>query len=504
MPLFATGSGREGIVHVIGPELGVTQPGMTIVCGDSHTVTHGAFGALAFGIGTSEVEHVLATQTLQQTLPKTMQVRLRRRPAVRALREGSRARRDRAAGRRRRPGPRARVHRPGDRGALDGRADDGLQHVDRGGRAGRDDRARRHDVRLSRGPAGCAERRGLGAGARAVAAASHRSRRVVRRRGHGRARPVEAAGHVGHEPRHGRRRSTVSSRTPRTTPTRTSATPSSARSATWIWRPGTPLVDVRIDKVFIGSCTNARIEDLRTAATVVAGRRVADGVQAIVVPGSAQVKRQAEAEGLNEIFEAAGFEWRRAGCSMCLGMNPDILAAGRAVRVDVEPQLRGPAGRGRPHASRQPGDGGGSGGQRPLHRRPGARMRALRSVTGSVAILDRPDVDTDQIIPKQFLKRIERSGYGQFLFFDWMKDPAFELHAYPGRVDPAHRTQLRLRLVARARGVGARRLRVQGRDRAVVRRHLPHERDQDRARADRPAGGGRRTAPRSASARATS
>ena len=112
-------------------------------------------------------------------------------------------------------------------------------------------------------------------------------------------------------------------------------------------------------------------------------------------------------------------------------------------------------------------------------------MRALRSVTGSVAILDRPDVDTDQIIPKQFLKRIERSGYGQFLFFDWMKDPAFELHAYPGRVDPARRAQLRLRLVARACGVGARGLRVPGRDRAVVRRHLPHERDQDRACADR-------------------
>ena len=111
--------------------------------------------------------------------------------------------------------------------------------------------------------------------------------------------------------------------------------------------PGTPLVDVRIDKVFIGSCTNARIEDLRTAAQVVAGRRVADGVQAIVVPGSAQVKRQAEAEGLHEIFESAGFEWRRAGCSMCLGMNPDVLAAGRALRVDLEPQLRGPAGRGR-------------------------------------------------------------------------------------------------------------------------------------------------------------
>ena len=115
--------------------------------------------------------------------------------------------------------------------------------------------------------------------------------------------------------------------------------------------PGTPLVDVRIDKVFIGSCTNARIEDLRTAATVVAGRHVADGVQAIVVPGSARVKQQAEEEGLREVFESAGFEWRRAGCSMCLGMNPDILLAGRALRVDVEPQLRRTPGRRRAHAS---------------------------------------------------------------------------------------------------------------------------------------------------------
>ena len=135
--------------------------------------------------------------------------------------------------------------------------------------------------------------------------------------------------------------------------------------------PGTPLVDIRIDKVFIGSCTNARIEDLRVAATVVSGKQVADRVQAIVVPGSAQVKRQAEEEGLHEIFEAAGFEWRRAGLLDVPRDEPRRARAGRALRVDVEPQLRGAAGRRRAHAPRQPGDGGRRGGRRSLRRRAG-------------------------------------------------------------------------------------------------------------------------------------
>ena len=150
--LFATGSGREGIVHVIGPELGVTQPGMTIVCGDSHTSTHGAFGALAFGIGTSEVEHVLATQTLPQALPRTMRITF-----TGELPFGLSAKDMVLAaigqiGVCRRPGSRDRVRRPGGRGALDGGPHDDLQHVDRGGSAGRDDRPRRRHLRLSRGP----------------------------------------------------------------------------------------------------------------------------------------------------------------------------------------------------------------------------------------------------------------------------------------------------------------------------------------------------------------
>ena len=171
-----------------------------------------------------------------------------------------------------------------------------------------------------------------------------------------------------------------------------------------------------------------------------AAARSTRAVTALVVPGSAQVRRQAQAEGLDQIFLEAGFEWRLAGCSMCLGMNPDVLAPGRALRLDLEPQLRGPPGPRRPHAPRQPPDGRRSGAPRALRRRAlarrrgGAGMKAISQVEGRVAVLDRPDVDTDQIIPKQFLKRIERTGYGQYAFFDWRFDeegnerPGFELN----------------------------------------------------------------------------
>ena len=193
--------------------------------------------------------------------------------------------------------------------------------------------------------------------------------------------------------------------------------------------PGTPLVDIAIDKVFIGSCTNARIEDLRAAASVVAGAQVADGVHAIVVPGSAQVKRQAEDEGLRRGVRGGGLRVAPRRLLDVPRDEPGRARAGRAVRLDVEPQLRGPAGRGRAHAPRQPRDGGRGRGRRALRRRAGARDEAAaRRSPDSVAVLDRADVDTDQIIPKQFLKRIERSGYGEFLFFDWMQDPDFELH----------------------------------------------------------------------------
>ncbi len=193
--------------------------------------------------------------------------------------------------------------------------------------------------------------------------------------------------------------------------------------------PGTPLQEIAIDRVFVGSCTNSRIEDLRNAATIVSGRRVADSVRAMVVPGSASVKAQAEAEGLDEIFRAAGFEWRGAGRSMCLGMNPDILAPGERCCLHLQPKLRGPSGPRRADPSDQPGDGRRRRDQRPSDRRQGAGMNPVRQVSGTVAALDMESVDTDQIIPKQYLKRIERTGFGQFLFDDWMKDPDFPLAA---------------------------------------------------------------------------
>ena len=203
---YATGSGREGIVHVIGPELGLTQPGMTIVCGDSHTSTHGAFGALAFGVGTSEVEHVLATQCLPQQRPRTMRVRFDGElpPSVTAkdMILGAIGRLGVAGG----IGHVLEYTGAGDPRPLDGEPDDDLQHVDRGRCAGGDDRARRHDVRLSRGPARGADRGRVGAGTRRLAHARVRSRCDLRQRVRDRCRRARPAGHMGHEPGDGRLR----------------------------------------------------------------------------------------------------------------------------------------------------------------------------------------------------------------------------------------------------------------------------------------------------------
>ena len=317
--LFATGSGREGIVHVIGPELGLSQPGMTIVCGDSHTSTHGAFGALAFGIGTSEVEHVLATQTLPQVLPKTMQVDftgtlpfgLTAKDMVlaaigelgvaggqghvveytgEAIRALSMEGRMTVCNMSIEAGARAGLVAPDDTtlSYLEGRpgfvaADWSDLHTDDGAEY---DALRTVDV-------------------------SALEPQVTWGTNPGMVAPIDGVvpDPAEYDDEHARE-----------------AVERALRYMDLV--PGTPLQEIRIDKVFIGSCTNARIEDLRAAARVVDGRRVADGVHAIVVPGSAQVKRQAEEEGLREVFERAGFEWRRAGCSMCLGMNPDVLQPG--------------------------------------------------------------------------------------------------------------------------------------------------------------------------------
>jgi 3-isopropylmalate/(R)-2-methylmalate dehydratase large subunit len=317
--LFATGSGREGIVHVIGPELGLSQPGMTIVCGDSHTATHGAVGALAFGIGTSEVEHVLATQTLPQSRPRTMQVDF-----VGALPFGLAAK-DMvlaAIGQLGVAGGQGHVlEYTGDairELSMEGRLTVCNMSIEAGARAGLIAPDETTLAYLQGRPAfvetdwsDLHTDDGAGYDAVRTVDVSSLAPQVTWGTNPGMVAPIDAV-----------------------VPDPAEYDESDARAAVeralryMDLTPGTPLRDIRIDKVFIGSCTNARIEDLRAAARVAEGRRVADGVHAIVVPGSAQVKRQAEDEGLREVFERAGFEWRRAGCSMCLGMNPDILQPG--------------------------------------------------------------------------------------------------------------------------------------------------------------------------------
>jgi 3-isopropylmalate/(R)-2-methylmalate dehydratase large subunit len=327
VPLYATGSGREGIVHVIGPELGLTQPGLTVVCGDSHTSTHGAFGALAFGIGTSEVEHVLATQTLPQRKPRSLRIRFVGEPA---------------------PGVTAKDYALAAIGRLG--VDGGVGHVIE--YAGPAIEALSMEGRLT------VCNMSIEAGARAGMIAPDEAtfaylegrpaaptgpewERAVER---WRELPSDADAVFDRE-----FEIDVSELLPQVTwgtnpgmvvsidgvvPDPVSFADPDARAAAeralayMALEPGTPIRAIEVDRVFIGSCTNSRIEDLRAAAAVVRGRHVHPSVRAMVVPGSAQVKRTAEAEGLDRIFVDAGFEWRRAGCSMCLGMNPDVLAPG--------------------------------------------------------------------------------------------------------------------------------------------------------------------------------
>jgi 3-isopropylmalate/(R)-2-methylmalate dehydratase large subunit len=325
--LFATGSGREGIVHVIGPELGLTQPGMTIVCGDSHTSTHGALGALAIGIGTSQVEHVLATQTLPQARPKTMRITFSGElPFGLAAKDMVLA----AIGQIGVSGAQGHVLEYAgpvvEALSMEGRMTVCNMSIEAGARAGMiapDDVTFGYVEGRPAAPQGAAWERALDEwralrtdpGAefdREVEVDVSQLRpQVTWGTNPGMVAPID---------------SVVPDPSAYADPDERRAV---QRALEYMaLTPGTPLQEIRIDKVFIGSCTNARIEDLRVAAQVVAGKRVADGVHAIVVPGSAQVKAQAEQEGLQRIFEAAGFEWRRAGCSMCLGMNPDILQPG--------------------------------------------------------------------------------------------------------------------------------------------------------------------------------
>ncbi|HEX5587590.1 MAG TPA: 3-isopropylmalate dehydratase large subunit [Acidimicrobiia bacterium] len=342
---YPMGSAGQGIVHVIGPEQGLTQPGMTIVCGDSHTSTHGAFGALAFGIGTSEVEHVLATQTLPQARPGTLAVTVDgaapagvtakdivlaiigqlgtgggigsvieyRGEAIRAL-------------------------------SMEGRMTVCNMSIEAGARAGLvgpDDTTFAYLEGRDFAPKGAEWERALDDWRSLVTdddaafdqeiVLDATTLRPTITWGTNPAQSVSIDGNVpspdefeAGDAREGARRAL----------------------AYMGLTAGTPMRDIAVDTVFIGSCTNSRIEDLRAAAAVASGRRVKDGVRTLVVPGSMAVKAAAEAEGLHEIFLAAGFDWREAGCSMCLAMNPDKLAAGERCASTSNRNFEGRQGKG--------------------------------------------------------------------------------------------------------------------------------------------------------------
>lgn len=341
--LYDLGSANQGIVHIIGPELGLTQPGMTVVCGDSHTATHGAFGALAFGIGTSEVEHVLATQTLLQSLPKTCELRIDGTlargvtakdlilyligqigtaggtgyvleytgPAIRAL---SMEERMTVCNMSIEAGARAGMIAPDETT---------YQYV-----RGRQFAPRDFDAAIARWKTLPTD-----SGARYDLVKAFHARDISPQVTWG-TNPGQVAPVVGKIP----------SPTDFADETDQKTT---ARALEYMnLKPGTPLVDVPIDRVFIGSCTNARIEDLRAAAAVLKGHKISGHVHAMVVPGSVPVKLEAEQEGLDRVFKEAGFEWREAGCSMCLAMNPDKLAPGERCASTSNRNFEGRQGKG--------------------------------------------------------------------------------------------------------------------------------------------------------------
>ncbi len=344
--LFGMSSRNQGIVHVIGPELGITQPGLTIVCGDSHTSTHGALGALAFGIGTSEVEHVLATQTLLQSRSKAMLVNFRgRRPpgvtskdlilaligkigigggtdhvieyageAIRAL-------------------------------SMEGRMTICNMSIEGGARAGMiapDDTTFAYLEGRPFVPRGADYQECVARWKTLASDPGARFDSVVE---------IEVS-QLAPQVTWGTNPGMVTSVCGRVPDPESFADPGQRKAAAraleyMALRPGTPIVDIAIDRVFIGSCTNSRLEDLRAAAQVVRGKRVARTLKgALVVPGSQAVRAQAEKEGLDEIFRQAGFEWREAGCSMCLGMNDDILLPGERSASTSNRNFEGRQGKG--------------------------------------------------------------------------------------------------------------------------------------------------------------
>ena len=325
IPIYSMGSDKRGIVHVIGPEQGITQPGMTIVCGDSHTSTHGAFGTLAFGIGTSEVEHVLATQCLVQAKPMTMRINysgeLRHGVTPKDLILATIGRLSTSG----MTGYAVEYAGPAvEKLDMPGRMTICNMTIEGGGRAGMIAPDETTFEWVKGRPAAPAD----------FEAAVERWRQLPSDPGASFDREVDIdASDISPMVTWGTTPGMVVEVTDQVPDPAKLESPAdreaAARALSYMdLTPGTPMQEIPLDRVFIGSCTNSRVEDLREAAAIVEGRRVAGSINAMVVPGSQQVKKQAEEEGLDEVFKAAGAEWREAGCSMCLGMNPDILTPG--------------------------------------------------------------------------------------------------------------------------------------------------------------------------------
>jgi 3-isopropylmalate/(R)-2-methylmalate dehydratase large subunit len=336
IPLYSIGSDRQGIVHVIGPELGVTQPGMTIVCGDSHTATHGAFGALAFGIGTSEVEHVLATQCLGQRKPRSMRINYSGELGFGVTSKDLILGTIGQMGTNGAAGHVVEYAGPVIEGlSMEGRMTICNMTIEGGGRAGMvapDDTT----FEWVEGRAGAPDDFD-------AAVAAWRELRTDDGAPFDTELEVDADA-LSPLVTWGTNPGMV---VPVTDSVPQPNGDSDERALKYMGlEAGTPIAEIRLDRVFIGSCTNSRIGDLRAAAEVVKGRRVASSVSAMVVPGSQQVAVQAESEGLDEVFRAAGFDWRTAGCSMCLGMNPDILQPGERCASTSNRNFEGRQGRG--------------------------------------------------------------------------------------------------------------------------------------------------------------
>ena len=345
MPLFDMNDIRQGIVHVIGPEQGFTLPGTTIVCGDSHTATHGAFGALAFGIGTSEVEHVLATQCLVQNQAKTMAVRVEG-----TLPEGCTAKDIILA-------VIGKIGTAGGTGhvieymgpaieslSMEGRmtlCNMSIEAGARGGMVAPDQKTFDYVQGLPLAPQGDMFDRAVATWKQLPSDPGATFDTTVDLRAEDILPQVTWGTNPGMV-------TNITSKVPdpQDMPTPETQEATERALAYMDIKAGTPITDITIDKVFIGSCTNSRIEDLRAAAACIKGKKVASTVQALVVPGSGLIKKQAEEEGLDQIFTAAGFEWREAGCSMCLAMNADVLQPGERCASTSNRNFEGRQGKG--------------------------------------------------------------------------------------------------------------------------------------------------------------